>query len=77
MKTCFFCKGDMLESTTIHVVELDNRVLVIKNVPCLKCSQCGEVVYSLKTSRRLEEIVKTLDKLSTEVSILNYNDKVA
>lgn len=74
MKICFFCKGDMLESTTTHVAELDNKILVIRNVPCLKCSQCGEVVYSLKTSKRLEEIIKTLDKLSTEVSILNYEN---
>lgn len=74
MKTCFFCKGDMLESTTTHVAELNNKILVIRNVPCLKCSQCGEVVYSLKTSKRLEEIIKTLDKLSTEISILNYEN---
>lgn len=74
MNTCFFCKGNLTNDTTTHFIELGNRILIIKNVPCLKCSQCGEVVYSLKTSKRLEEIIKTLDKLSTEVSILNYNN---
>ena len=44
--TCFFCKGEMKPSTTIHTVQLKNCVVVIKNVPCLKCEQCGEVVLS-------------------------------
>jgi YgiT-type zinc finger domain-containing protein len=76
MKTCFFCKGDMLESTTTHVVELNNKVLIIKNVPCLKCSQCGEVTYNFKTAKRLEEIVNAVKGSLSELEILNYN-KVA
>lgn len=40
--TCLLCKGEMKPSTTIHTVQLKNCVVVIKNVPCLKCEQCGE-----------------------------------
>lgn len=43
---CFFCKSDMENGVTIHVAELDNCIVVIKNVPCMKCGQCGETVYS-------------------------------
>ena len=72
--TCFFCKGDMVESTTTHFAEFDGKVLIIKNVPCFKCVQCGEVAYSLKTSKRLEDIIKHFKDNFSEVSIFNYNN---
>ena len=36
--TCFYCKGDMTESTTTHFAELKNCIVIIKNVPCYKCT---------------------------------------
>lgn len=35
--TCLLCKGEMQPGTTIHTVQMKNCVVVIKNVPCLKC----------------------------------------
>ena len=52
--TCFFCKGEMKPDTTIHTVQLKNCVVVIKNVPCMKCEQCGEVVLSADTIEKIE-----------------------
>lgn len=38
---CFYCKGrDMVQSVATHVVTLEERVIVIKNVPCEECEQC-------------------------------------
>ena len=54
--TCFFCKGEMKPSTTIHTVQLKNCVVVIKNVPCMECEQCGEVVLSADTVEKIERI---------------------
>ncbi len=53
---CFFCKGDMIESTTTRVVEIGNCVVVIKNVPCLKCDQCGEAFINDEIAARLEQM---------------------
>ena len=47
----------MKPSTTIHTVQLKNCVVVIKNVPCLKCEQCGEVVLSADTVEKIEHIL--------------------
>ncbi|MCL1823816.1 MAG: YgiT-type zinc finger protein, partial [Oscillospiraceae bacterium] len=33
----------MESSQHTHFSELDNCMVIIKNVPCFKCSQCGEV----------------------------------
>ena len=35
--TCFYCKGDMLDSTTTYVEDLGNCIIIIRNVPCSVC----------------------------------------
>lgn len=71
--TCFYCKGSMVEGTTIHTVELENCIVVIKNVPCLKCEQCGEVVINGEVAQRIEEIVSGFEKALTEIAVVNYS----
>lgn len=71
--TCFFCKGDMKESTTIHTVELKNCIVVIKNVPCYKCDQCGEIVINGEVAERIEQIVADFEKALTEIAVVNYS----
>lgn len=75
--TCFFCKGDMEKSFTTHMAELSHCILIVKNVPCMKCRQCGEVAFSGSVARKLEEILKKYRDLMTEVAIVNYNDIAA
>ena len=74
---CFFCKDDMKQGKTTHVVELDNCVVIVRNVPCLKCEQCGEVFLTGGVTKTLESIVNTLKSAMTEVAVVNYSDKVA
>jgi YgiT-type zinc finger domain-containing protein len=76
-KSCFLCKGELIESTNTYFIEIDSKILIVKNVPCLKCSQCGEVTYSFKTAKRLEEIVNAVRGSLSELEILNYSNKVA
>lgn len=75
--TCFYCKGDMLDSTTTYVEDLGNCIIIIRNVPCSKCSQCGEVSYSGTVLKQLEKIVDQLKNSLTEVAIVNYKPSVA
>lgn len=70
---CFYCKGNMTESTTTHFAEMNGKILAVKNVPCFKCSQCGETAYSLKTSRQLENILKNFENSLSEIEILSYS----
>ncbi len=73
---CFYCKGDMKPSTTTHVVNYNGCLIVIKNVPCEECAQCGEVEYSDEVMKQLETIVNNAKKLLQEFSIIDYS-KVA
>lgn len=74
---CYLCKGDMVESKTSYLVDLDKCVIVVRNVPCLKCQQCGEVAYTDEVAQRLDEIVNSIKGLMTEVAIVEYSDNAA
>lgn len=50
---CMYCKN----STTTHVVNYNNCTIIIKNVPCLECTQCGEKYYIDEVAEHLEDIV--------------------
>ena len=69
---CFFCKGDMVASTTNYMADVNGHFIIIRNVPCHKCTQCGEVTYSGTVSARLDELVAALEKMMTEVAIIDY-----
>lgn len=76
--TCFECKGTMKPSTTTHFVDLKKCIIIVKNVPCLECSQCGEILYTDEVAKRLDEIVKSVSSLMTEIAVVEYtSDKVA
>ena len=74
---CPLCKGEMKPSTTIHTVQLKDCVVVIKNVPCLKCEQCGEVVLSADTVEKIEHILQTVEKAVAEITVMNFPDYAA
>lgn len=74
---CFMCKGDMAESTTTHVVNWNNCVIIVKDVPCEKCLQCGESYYSNEVAEQLESIVNSLKSIVTEIAVVSYSNSVA
>ena len=75
--TCPLCKGEIKLRTTIHTVQPKNCVVVIKNVPCLKCEQCGEVVLSADTVEKIEHILQTVEKAVAEITVVNFPDCAA
>jgi len=71
--SCFFCKGEMKSSITNHVVNLKNCIIIIKNVPCNECVQCGETFYDDVVAMTLERIINDLKSIVTDVAIFEYN----
>jgi len=74
---CPFCKGNMVDDITTDFTDLKTSMIIIKNVPCQKCSQCGEVAYDLEVGERLEMIVDSLKDSLMEVAIVKYSDTAA
>ena len=70
---CMFCKCDTVkQSTTTHVVNYKNSIIVIKNVTCEECEQCGEKYYTDEVAERLELIVNMAKKLMQEIAVIDY-----
>lgn len=51
-------------------------LIIIRNVPCYKCTQCNEVTYTGDVVKKIEEIIEHCRKMMQEVSIIDYS-KVA
>lgn len=72
---CMYCKGgELIESTTTHVVNYKGSLIIVENVPCLECGQCGETYFSDDVAQRLEEIVNSVKKLATKISVIDYKN---
>ena len=70
--TCFLCKGDVEKSTTTYMTEYNSCYIIIKNVPCTKCTQCGEEFLSGDVIKKIELITAKLKEMLTEVAIVDY-----
>lgn len=71
--TCFTCKGDVKESLTTYMTECNGCFLIIKNVPCSKCTQCGEEYLNGVTLQKIETILEKFKTMVTEITIVDYN----
>ena len=75
---CMLCKCKTIKNSfTTHVVNFNNSVIIIKNVPCEECVQCGEKFFSDEVMERLEDIVEQAKMVAGELLVTDYNDKVA
>ena len=75
---CFLCKGDMENKTVTHTVDLGSCIVIIRSVPAMVCTQCGEVWYSGTVTQHIERIVDAVTAAAlTEVAVVNYSEKVA
>ncbi len=74
---CMLCKCNTVkQSTTTHVVNYKGSIIVIKNVPCEECEQCGEIFYTDEVAEKLEQIVDEAKTMLQEISVMDYT-KVA
>lgn len=76
---CVYCGGSLKESTTDFVEKIDNYVIVIKNIPCEKCTQCGEDYFSNDVAEKIESILNSIQKVSSEitVTVIDYTTQAA
>ncbi len=66
---CVFCGGNVKNDVTDYVEKIGNYVVVIKNVPCEKCSQCGEEYFSTAVAKKIESILDGIQKISSEITV--------
>lgn len=76
---CHFCKGNLEKSTTEFIEKLDNFIVVIENIPCEKCTQCGEAYFSNDVAEKIEQILDNVQKISSSltVTVIDYTKTAA
>jgi len=74
---CFMCNGAINDKTTTFLVDVDNCIVIVKNVPSQVCSQCGETSYTDEVASQLETMVTSAKMALAEISVINYNTSVA
>ena len=76
---CHFCKGDLKPSTTDYIEKIDNFIVIIENIPCDKCSQCGEAYFSDEVAGKIESILDGIQQISSSltVTVIDYTNTAA
>lgn len=72
MGKCVFCKGDMVDDITNYVVNDSNGYVAVENVPCKKCTQCGEIEFDGDVVAKLENISDNGRAIKKEISVYSY-----
>jgi YgiT-type zinc finger domain-containing protein len=70
---CLSCKtGEMQESTNAYFIQSNHCYVIIENVPCYKCSQCGEIFYKASVLEKIDGIMERLENVASKIFILDY-----
>lgn len=73
---CMECGAKAQKGFTTDVTDLGSCLVIVRNVPCYKCTKFNEVIYTEDVVRQLEKIVEQAKKVMQEISIIDYS-KVA
>ena len=74
---CISCGGETSNGTTVDVTDLGNCLVIIRNVPCYKCKECNEIIYTGDVVKHLEEIVNNAKIAMNEISVIDYKNLAA
>lgn len=75
---CMYCKSrTTVPSHTAHVVNYKGSIIIIKNVPCEECEQCGEKYYSNEVAVQIESLVNMAKQPMQEIAITDYAKAVS
>ena len=74
---CISCGVIVSPGMTTDVTDLLNCLIIVRNVPCHKCTECNEIIYTGDVIKRLEKIVEISRSAMNDIAIVDYNNKVA
>lgn len=70
---CMKCGSESYESTTTEAIETEFGLLVIRNIPCFKCTECDEIFYNGDVVQKIERITESVKQLMQEITIIDFN----
>ena len=72
---CLSCKmEEMEEAKNTYFTQLnDHCYVIIENVPCYKCKQCGEIYYKASVLEKIDILVERIENIASKIFIIDYN----
>ena len=72
---CLVCKNDELQASfTTYFSDIGSCYVIIENVPCRKCKQCGEEFFTASVMKKIDEILAKLKNVSSKIFIVSYKE---
>ena len=72
---CLSCKMEgMVASTNAYFTQLNNCYVIIENVPCYKCKQCGEIYYQASVLEKIDILLEKIENVASKIFIMDYNE---
>jgi hypothetical protein len=59
------------------MVDLKDCIVIVRNVPCEECTECGEKYFTDDVMEKLETIVKKAREIASEVFVTDYSKQAA
>lgn len=72
IKRCPLCSGELHDSNAIAPFFIDEKIVVIKDVPAEICSECGEPYMKSSVVDGIEALLDRLKDLQSEISVVHY-----
>lgn len=69
---CMNCGAKAEKSTTTYVKDLGKCIIIIRNVPCSKCTECNEIIYTGDVLEKIDTIVSRLENQMTEIAVTDF-----
>ena len=72
---CSVCGATAEKGFTTSVTDLGHCLVIIRNVPCYKCSECNEIIYTGDVVKQLEKIIEAAKNMTMlqDISIIDYS----
>ena len=76
---CISCKGKLSRGMTDYVENNKSHVVLIRDVPCDKCGQCGEAYFDHSTVQVIERILDGIQPVASEITltVMDYTKNTA
>jgi len=69
---CVTCGAKTLPGKTTDVTDLETCLVVVRNVPCNKCTECNEIIYTGDVIKSLEGVVASVKQSMNEMAVVDY-----
>jgi len=72
MKKCPICDGSFKKGMTTITIDSGDSLIVLRNVPAMICSSCGEEYIEDNVLKEIEAKLSTQKEPKKEVEIYSY-----